>query len=399
MAGVAAASAPSVAGQDVGRIPQTTVGMPPGGPPIRYATRSQQLAYTVTGQAFGANITQPLVAVAGFLTALIVKIGTSGFTSTAAVVATADSPWNIIASLTLRDASGQPIYPAVDGFGLFLINLYSGMTGDGGGQDPRTLPSFSAVQLTSGAGAGGFVIKLWLPLEANSSAYCALPADNSAELPKLFITLNSSAALYTTPPSTLGTMNVTVEEEFLAVPNNYPNWVPFDAGASHQWMLTTSGNNPPNAAAQRVQDQGVGQFVCTKIYVLRDGNNVRQDSFPTSDLTWWIDNYPYLFELSDDRFDKMAKQFGTGQVGFTGLTRPAGVIAFTRRTSLSGGLGAVLLADDLEAALVTTGSTKIEVGGTWGTLSAQPASLTAYTGMVFPGPTGWPYGSQVFGLS
>ena len=397
MAGPAAASAPNPAAQDVGRIPQTTVGMPPGGPPVRYATRSQQLAYSVTGQAFGANITQPLVAVAGFLTALIVKVQAVGGTSTAAVVATADAPWSAIGTLTLRDASGQPIYPAVDGFGLFLINLYSGMAGNGGAQDPRVLPSFSAVVLTSGAGAGNFTMKLWLPLEANSSGYCALPGDNSAELPKLFITMGTSAAVYSTAPSTLPTLTVTVEEEFLAVPNNYPNWVPFDAGASHQWMLTVSGNNPPNAAAQRVQDQGVGQFVMTKIYTLRDSTNARIDSFPSSDLTWWIDNYPYLFELSDDRFDKMAKEFFVGTSVFQ--ARPAGVIAYTRRSSLSTTLGEVTLSDDLEQALVTTGSTKVEVGGTWGTISNQPASLTAYTGMVFPGPTGWPYGSQVFGLS
>ena len=337
------------------------------------------------------------MAVAGFLTALIVKITTQGFTSTAAVVATADAPWAIIGTLTLRDASGQPIFPAVDGFGLFLINLYSGMTGNGGAQDPRILPSFSAVQLTSGSGAGGFTIKLWLPLEANSSAYCALPCDNSAELPKLFITLAASTALYTTAPSTLGTMTVTVEEEFFAVPNNYPNWVPFDAGASAQWMLTVSGNNPPNAAAQRVQDQGVGQFVHTKIYVLRDSTNARVDAFPASDLTFWVANYPYLFELNDDRFDKLAKQFFVGSTVFQ--ARPAGVIAYSRRLSLSGSLGEITFSDDLEQLLVTTGSTKIEVGGVWGTLTNQPASLTAYAGMIFPGPTGWPYCSQVFGLS
>lgn len=397
MAGVAAASAPNLPAQDVGRIPQTTVGMPAGGPPIRYATRSQQLAYSVTGQAFGANITQPLVAVAGFLTALIVKVAAVGGTSTGATVATADAPWSAIGTLTLRDASGQPIFPAVDGFGIFLINLYSGMAGNGGAQDPRVLPSFSAIVTASGAGSGNFTMKLWLPLEANSSGYCALPADNSAELPKLFITLGTSAAVYSTAPTTLPTLTVTVEEEFLAVPNNYPNWVPFDAGASAQWMLTVSGNNPPNAAAQRVQDQGVGQFVHSKIYVLRDSTNARIDSFPSSDLTWWIDNYPYLFELSDDRFDKLAKEFFVGTSVFQ--ARPAGVIAYTRRSSLSTTLGEVTMADDLEALLVTTGSTKVEVGGTWGTISNQPASLTAYTGLIFPGPTGWPYGSQVFGLS
>lgn len=389
-----AAAAPNPAAQDVGRIPQTTVGMPPGGPVIRYVTRAEQLAYTVTGQAFGANITQPLVAVAGFLTALIIKIAAVGGNSTAAVVAAADAPWSLIGTLTLRDASGQPIFPAIDGFGLYLINLYSGMCGNGGAQDPRTLPSWTAMQTASGVGAGNFQFKLWLPLEANSSGYCALPSDNSAELPKLWINLAASNAVYATPPGTLPTINVTVMMEFLAVPNNYPDLAPFDAGASAQWMLTVSGNNPPNNASQRVMDQGVGQFVHSKIYVLRDGNNVRQDSYPQTDLTWWIDNYPYLFELFDDRADKLAKGFFVGSSVWQ--PRPAGVIAYTRRQAIMGGLGEVTMADDLEALLVTTGSTKVEVGGTWGPLAVAPASLTAYTGMIFPGPSGWPYGSQGF---
>jgi len=51
-------------------------------------------------------------------------------------------------------------------------------------------------------------------------------------------------------------------------------------------------------------------------------------------------------------------------------------------------------ADDAEAVLVTTGSTKVEVGGTWLTNANAPAQLTCYTGMIFPGPSGYPFDSQ-----
>lgn len=377
--------------QTVGRLPQTTQGIPAGGPFIRYAEDAVALAYSTAGIAFSGVSNLPLTAVPGFLRGLIVKIQASGGSGATVVGANADAPHNVISQLTLRDASGQPIYPAIDGFGLFLINLYSGQTGQGGFQDPTAMASFSAIQTASGSGAGNFTVKYWVPLEYNSSGYCSLPADNSAELPKLLIQFSSSATVYQTAPATLPTLTCTVEESYWAVPNNMPDLAPFDVGASAQWLLTTSGQNPPSAAYMRVLDQGVGQFVHTKIYVLRDSTNARIDQFPSS-LEFWVDQFQYRFELLDDRQDYMIKEFGIGAAKPSGMSaRPTGVIVHSWRYSVQ---EQVSKADDGELILVTTGSTKVEVGGTWGTISNVPAQLTCYTGMVFPGPSGYPWGSQ-----
>lgn len=386
-----AGTSPNPQAQTVGRLPQTTQGIPAGGPFIRYAEPAVALAYS-TNPSFGNPINLPLTAVPGFLRGLIVKVAATGGSGANVPSTTADQPHNIISQLTLRDASGQPIYPAIDGFGLFLINLYSGQTGQAGGQDPTALPSFAAVTTTSGAGAGNFTVKYWVPLEYNSSGYASLPADNSAELPKLLIQLNSAATFYgTTQPSTLPTLTVTVEEDYWAVPNNMPDLAPFDVGASSQWLLTVSGQNPPSAAYQRVLDQGVGQFVHTKIHVVRDSTNARVDVFPTT-IEQWIDQFQYRFELNDDRFDLMAKQFAIGLAKPTGMSaRPTGVICFSWRWAVQ---EQVSKADDAELILVTTGSTKYEIGGTWGTINNQPAQVTTYTGMIFPGPSGFPWGSQ-----
>lgn len=373
--------APGTAGspsaQTVGRLPQTTQGIPGGGPFIRYAEEAHALAYVTAGLAYGAVVNLPLTAVPGFLRALIVKIVSSGGTSAAAVLS-ADGPYNAISQLTFRDASGQPIYPAIDGYGLFLINLYSGQTGQGGQQSPALLPSWSASTT-----AGNFTFKLWVPLELNSSGYCSLPADNSAELPKLLIQLAALATVFSTvPTAVIPTLAVTVEEQYWAVPNNIPDLAPYDVGASAQWMLTTSGQNPPSNAYMRVLDQGVGQFVHTKIFVYRDSLNVRQDFFPLS-IEQWIDQFQYRLELSDDRYDELFKSFN--------VTRPTGVIAYTWRDSVQKQVSA---ADDAENFLVTTGSTKVEVGGSWLTNANAPAQLSCYTGLVFPGPSGYPFGSQ-----
>lgn len=383
-------TAPNPAAQSVGRLPQTTQGVPSGGPFIRYAEEAVALAYSSAGIAFGGVVNLPLTAVPGFLRALWITIQASGGSgTTTAAVAAADSPYNVITQLTLRDASGQPIYPAIDGYGLWLINLYGGQCGQGGRQNPSFLPSFSAI-----AASGNFLFKLWVPLEFNSSGYCSLPADNSAELPKLLINLNSAAGgVYTTAPApTVPTLTVTVEESYWAVPNNMPDLSPFDVGASAQWLLTTSGQNPPSNAYMRVLDQGVGQFVHTKIFVFRDSTGARADLWPTS-IETWIDQFQYRFERQDSRADLLIKQFGISLAGNNGGagTRPVGVFAWTWRNAIE---QEVSLADDAENILVTTGSTKFEVGGSWATNANQPAQLTCYTGMIFPGESGFPWGSQ-----
>jgi hypothetical protein len=379
-------AAASPAAQTVGRLPQTTQGMPQGGPFIRYAEESQQQGYSAAAQAFGALITLPLSAVSGFLRALIVKVQATGGSGATVVTAAADAPFNVISQLTFKDSSGQTIYPAVDGYSLYLINLYSCQTlvGQGGLQDPKTLPSWSVIQTASGTGAGNFIFKLWVPLEFNSSGYCSLPSDNSAEVPKLVVQLAGSATVYAAGgvPATLPTLTVTVEEPYWAVPNNMPDLAPFDVGASAQWILTTSGQNPPSNAYMRVLDQGVGQFVHTKIVIYRDSLNVRQDFFPTN-MELWVDNFQYRNDLIDDRYDRLYKHFG--------VTRPTGVVAYTWRNSIQ---EEVSTADDAENILVTTGSTKVEYGGTWQTNANAPAQLTTLTGMIFPGQSGWPYGSQ-----
>ena len=385
-------TAASPAAQTVGRLPQTTQGLPQGGPFLRYAEESQQQGYSTAGNAYGALITLPLSAVSGFLRALIVKVQATGGSGATVVTAAADSPWNAISQLTFKDSSGQTLYPAIDGYSLFLINLYSGQVGQGGQQSPGGLPSFTAIQTASGSGAGNFTFKIWVPLEFNSSGYCSLPSDNSAEVPKLAVQLAGSATVYTQAPATLPTMTVTVEEPYWAVPNNMPDLAPYDVGASAQWLINVSGQNPPSAAYQRTLDQGVGQFVHTKIYIYRDSTNARVDNFPAT-LEYWIDNFQYRNELIDDRYDKMFKAFAPTNCGTNGASgsRPTGVICYSWRNSIQEQVSA---ADDAENILVTTGSTKVEVGGTWLTNSNAPAQLTSLTGMIFPGATGFPFGSQ-----
>lgn len=391
---MAQGQAGSPAAQTVGRIPQTTTAVPAGGAFVRYANEPGNLpAYTNQAVPYGGRIQLPLSAVSGFLKGILLTVSQTASTSSTTVSTSSDAPWDAIQTLDFRDADGQPIYQPVDGFSLFAINLYSGQCGSGGLQDPRVLPSFSNISTASGTAAGQFQFKLYIPFAANSSGYCALASDNSAELPRLSILMNAASTLYgTTNPPSSNSVNfaITAQLDYLPIPSNYAGLTPFDDGASAQWWINQSAQNPPSGSAMRVLDQSVGQFVHTKIYTFRDGNNARQDVFPSTDFSYYVDNYPYISQqFIADRYDWMAKAYGVGSTIFQ--ARPTGVIAIPDwRQSVASSVDSY---DDLERILVTTGSTKLEVGGTWGTFTGV-GQLTSLTGMVFPGPSGWPYGSQ-----
>lgn len=344
-----------------------------GAPFIRLSRRAKIAAYSISGQAFGSLITQPLKAAGGYIRGFRIFITTAGFTSTAAVVSAADAPWNIISSVFLRDPLGQPIVQC-DGYSLWLINLFGGQCGNGGMQDPRNLPSFAALQTTSGAGAGGFTFELFIPLEFDSAAYCALASLNASSQPTLSIQLAASGSVYSTPPSTLGTIGVRVVEEFWATPLSNPNLAPPQVGSSAQWSVAQSAQTIGSGASVRATWPRVGTWIHTMIGVLRDSTNARIAAFPASDLSLYVDGVPYFsseayLDRSDDTFRMM------------NVAPPTGVVLYSFRQSVQ---EEVSSADTHDVLLPTTPATLIEIAGTWGTVSNAPATLTCITGELYP---------------
>jgi hypothetical protein len=309
------------------------------------------------------------------MSALNLYVTSSGSTLTGgALPTTTDAPWNTIQNLFLRDPFGQPILQA-SGYSLYLINCYSGQTGMlGFGNQPTGLPSYAAIT----AASGNFgPIRLVLPLQLDSSAYCSLPSMNAASQPQLQVQFNTLSAVYsggTTPTTgTSPTLTSQADEPFWMAPVDNPQIAPPDVGSSSQWSEVRAAAGVSSGVFQRIQLPRVGTFIHTLILTLRDSTNTRIDAWPTSDLTLWVDGVPVLFESFNERIDAMYTQFG--------VTRPTGVIVYTFRNSVQ---TAVSTADTYDVILPTTPATLLEVSGTFGTISNAPATITAVTGELFP---------------
>lgn len=355
----------------VTRRPQTTATPASVGnvPFTRLSRKGQILGPSTAGFTFGGLWTPIMKPVGGYLRGLNFYVQSVAGTNTT-TVASADAPYNTIQNIYFRDPFGQPIIQA-DGYSLYLINLYSGQIGAlGFGNNPAGLPSFNNISVTTGA----FNMRLYIPLELDSSAYCSLPDMNAASQPQIQVQTNTTGTVFTTHSGGNDpTLTMTLDEPFWMAPVDNPAAAPADVGSSAQWSVSNAAAGIGSAQFQRVQLPRVGTYIHTLILQLRDSTGARIDAWPTSDLALWFDGVPILFESFNERVDLMYTQFG--------VTRPTGVLVYTFRDSIQ---SFVSNGDTYDLLAPTTPATLLEISGTFGTIANAPATIKSVTGELFP---------------
>jgi hypothetical protein len=128
--------------------------------------------------------------------------------SAGAIVSTLDAPWNLITSISVTDATGQPIYQPISGYNLYLLNKFS----PGGISANWPNPNFTSnphmgpeYDFSSTATAGTATFRLALDFEQDAkTGYMSIPnLDSNASLQvnisyavstNAFVTTNNSAA-------------------------------------------------------------------------------------------------------------------------------------------------------------------------------------------------------------
>lgn len=332
-------------------------------------------------------ISYPLKAVPGYISRLRVQITASGGAAgTATVVAVAtDAPDNLVQSLTLRDASGYPVYQS-DGVGARYITMFGAQSGDGSYRDTHARPSYSAPAVGAGS-TGNFKITYIIPLELGSGYGCIAGA-NQSRIPTLTINLNPSSSVYTTAPGTLPTLEVRVDAEYYGAPLDDPSKAPPGNGSSVQWGFATAANSLTSAGNQSaiVPAPNLTGYLGTLIVLARNSLNNREDGWITgcSDIQLKVDSMLRFQETWDEAADRMAGLFEVGLAAPTGsVARPTGVLAYSFRDSVYPDGPTVL--DNLALWEPTSTATLVEVAsGSWGTITSGPDQLTMYTQRLYP---------------
>lgn len=372
----AATTAQTAPAQEAGRSqPQTTI-QPPGGPFIRHAEPGRRMIYNRSGDAVGSTITQQIPSVPGYLRAFRVRIQASGGVgSGTAAVSGADQPFNIDNNIIVRDAFGTVLIQGPGFEVMRLIPMFGGQFGLDALSDPTNLPSFSAV-----ASTGNFTFATMLPFEF-AKGYGMISGANASLLPQIYFYGNATP--YGTAPGTLPTLKTIVEGDFYWLPEG-EDILPPGLGTTSQWTFAQGNPTIGSNSNVSVIIPKLGGYVVTVIFILRDSTQARIDPFTgvtDPNLQIRIDGVPVTDTLWTTFLDDMQIQFASALT--SAWTRPVGVWAWTRKTSMSQkSLG---LLDTGEVLLSTNPGTNVEIfSPNWGTVSNAPATLNILAELVVP---------------
>jgi hypothetical protein len=149
---------------------------------------------------------------AGFLQNLYVLIEyTVAGNAVATVAVTEDYPWNLIDTIQFDDVNNASIFGPFTGWDAYIANKYGGYTFC---DDPRHSPVYRLDTLTgTNATASSTAFVLRIPVElVQRDGLGALPNKSGTAMFKVKLRLAASGSVYTTPPTTLGTVRTRIQQ-------------------------------------------------------------------------------------------------------------------------------------------------------------------------------------------
>ena len=392
-----------VSGATIAQRPQPQTTAPQGpGPFIAHAVHASRPGYVHAGVALGGVVTDPLPQAPGYLRKLRLGLIASGGATGSTVTATTDMALcvaQVIQLLQMKDPMGTPMITGSGFDMLYLAPLFSGQVGILRASDVTLWPTYTPVTSGNNTDTGNFGADLFVPFEG-TLAYGLIAVGNASALPTLLVNLNPSSSVYTTAPSGLPTVQVSVDYDYYAVAD--PSVEPPGLGTTFQWQSVPANPTIGSAASQRVQLPRTAGYLHTLILVLRDSTGARIDGYG-SRVRLYVDGVPVYDDtfaagpgaaraagtssaVTDRMFGESGGMIGQTVVGANSAVptlRPTGVIAYSWRESIAQvNLG---LADTQLRLPPITPGTLIEIECTpWGTIANAPAVLTAIYGMVIP---------------
>jgi hypothetical protein len=186
---------------------------------------------------------------------------TTAANAVATVVATENYPFNILGNVQLNDINNEAIFGPFDSYTAFLVDKYGGYFNL---EDPATASMYYRVALTStNAAAGSAHFNLWIPLEiVRRDPIGPVASVNNTAALTLVMSYNTSANLFSTPPTTLPSVRIRGTQVFYWEPKKSDkqgrpiSGKPLSAGTTSYW---TQGSVTASAGTNNLQlNTGLG---------------------------------------------------------------------------------------------------------------------------------------------
>lgn len=371
--------------------PSTPDTAPPPSKGIIPFTRASQKKSALIGQygpyaisAAQFNVPAIQVRPAGFLARVRIKVVCTTAGNAAAVAFQNDAPWNILQNIGFLSPGGDTIISNIDGFMLAMLLKYGAFAS--GVRDPLADPTFARI---TGAGAtgGSFTFMVDIPVEIDSrDAFCTLQNMNASQQFVLQLFLNTTAQLYTTPPTTPGSVVLTLAMEYYSAPDpaNGSGGIPqaeFPPGEGSISLLQVQ--TPPIVpnTNQRSQLVNVGNVNRFHLLILRDGTQTRTEAAWPQTWNYYVNNDLIFYKDKDLWRSQMAIEYNlrggvTAVPTLNALDNGVYVLTDFMNSGESGGME-VNGAANRNNFLVTGTGTNVEIEAIpWGAAAVSLAVVT-----------------------
>lgn len=178
----------------------------------------------------GATSFQPIpLPATGWVRKISMYFTATFTTASAAAVVAGDGPWNLIASVQLSDATGQPITQPITGINCYLVNKYFS-TGTIDTNIPRPYanphigPEF-AYSASSTSGSATFRLDIDLEQDYNNGYGCVPNLDANASL-QLQVGVNAYSVAFSGTTPSAATVSMVVDQHYWAPVGSTLNGTP-----------------------------------------------------------------------------------------------------------------------------------------------------------------------------
>lgn len=322
----------------------------------------------------------------GYLRSIVILVAATGGVAGLATVATAeDGPFTALQNITFSEPNGAVISQFDTGWELAMACKYGGYTAPGPSNDPRNGPVFSAM-----SSAGNYTFLLRVPIElCQRDGLGSLPNQAANATFRIRATRGSTANVYATAPDTLPTavrirMFIETWDQPEVSSGGQVNQVTPPAMNTTQFWSRQVYN--VSTGAQTVRLTRVGNYIRMLIFVLRSGTAPSQRSnaqtlYPAQ-TTLYLDSRPVDVITDTLWLQQMWERGGYGgayavttaaNANETPFGQDNGVRVYDWAHEFDGMYGR----ENRDLWLPTLGSTRLEIQGTFGTLTS--GTLTVLT--------------------
>lgn len=296
---------------------QSEASAPGAGIPFAVASRPQRRfanSQTVSNLAGSGSFQIVQLPATGWVRKVSLFFTQTVTSASAGAVVAGDGPFNLIRSVTLTDATGQPVVQPITGYNLYLVNKYlpganSGPLGANG--NPMVSPEY-AFASTATTGTATFRLDLDFEIDHRTGYGCIPNLDSNASL-QLKVDFDVSTVAFSGTTTSAATLSMRVEQDYWAPVGSSIGGVAVDSAppGAGDYVETRYETQTVSASAENLVNLTNRGGLVKGVLLVSRAAGTRTAITAASNLGVLLDNQPINEGITiESHYDEVRRAYG-----------------------------------------------------------------------------------------